>query len=93
MRGPSGAPVGLITRGMDDSGVWWVAKRSYLTPELTTAWFSRTRALGLPSPLRPVPAEGVDGSGPGQDFTAVRPASWDEVFLTGAQGNLLFVDE
>jgi hypothetical protein len=34
----------------------------------------------------------VDGRGPGQDFTVVQHASWDEVFLTGAQGNLFSVD-
>jgi hypothetical protein len=82
MRGPSEAWLSL--RCTDDSGVSLVTKRSYLTPELTTVWYSRTRALRRPSP---VPAEGVDGPGPGPDFTAVRHASWDEVSLTGPQGN------
>jgi len=40
-----------------------------------------------------VAAEGVDGPGPGQNFPAVQHASWDEVFLTGPQGNLFPVDE
>jgi len=30
---------------------------------------------------------------PGMDFTAVQQVSCDEVFLTGAQGNLFSVDE
>jgi len=76
---------GLTTRAMDDSGVSLVTKPSYLTPELTTA-VPRTRALKLPSPLRPVPAESVHGPGPGQNFPAVQHASWDEVFLTARRG-------
>jgi len=56
---------------------------------LTTARYS----LGFPNPLSPMPAKCVNCPGAGQDFTAVQHTSWDEVFLSGPQGNLFSVDE
>ena len=74
---------------MDDFGVSLVTKGSQLFPGLTTARYS----LGFPNPLSPMPAKCVNCPGAGQDFTAVQHTSWDEVFLSGPQGNLFSVDE
>ena len=88
MRGPAVARLGFCTRCMDDFGVPLVTKRSYLTP----AWTIGVVLLKVPEPA-PLDARQMRGPGACQDFTAVQQASWDEVFLTGAQGNLFSVDE